>query len=186
MPMLRRHRNPCGHRFREAPSSSHGNPVQASQKSQSSAGSLSNLFYSLRMMSIAKGGSSRHLGSIVMLDWLVMLATVGLLVVSALNKRCFNARFLCRDARRSLAGWQEVLCFWKRPETLHGPTDGWCVEEPGRTAQHSSPPFHTPPGRHLWQLASTRTRLGPAIIARAVSAANHDLDVTSVTSGWQR
>lgn len=52
-------------------------------ESPNSAGSSSHWLYSLTMMSMARGGFSRHLGSIVTLDrFMFMSATVGRLVVS--------------------------------------------------------------------------------------------------------
>lgn len=135
---------------RDAPSPSHWYPVQASLKSQNSAGSSSNLLYSLRMMSIARGGFCRHLGSIVTLDRLLILATVGAACCFLpWIKRRFNARFCAATPAGSLAEWREVLRFSKLPNTLHGPTDGWCVEEPG---QRNNPLLPlTLPSRHLLQ-----------------------------------
>lgn len=134
---------------------------QTKQK-QNSAGSSFKLCsgsYSLRMMSTARGGLSRQLGSIaVKLDWLFMLAAGGLLFPPP-NKRCSTPASWCRF---SPAEWQELLSV---PKLCADGLDGWCVEESGRTA-NSAPllPATRPP---------PRTRLGPAVIGRAGSPANH-------------
>lgn len=145
------------------------NPIQTSQTKlrQNSAGSsfkLCRCFYSLRMMSMARGGLSRQLGSIVKLVWLFMLAAGGLSFPPP-NKRCSARRpLLCRF---SPAEWQELLSAPRLCTDWRMVCRGF--RQDGR--QRSSPPFHTPPKTLV--ATPPRTRLGPAVIGRAGSPANH-------------
>lgn len=141
------------------------------KQKQNSAGSSFKLCsgsYSLRMMSTARGGLSRQLGSIVKLDWLFMLAAGGLSFPPP-NKRCSTPASVPLQSR-----W----CSPSRNFARTGLTDGASASRipAGQQTALLSSLQHSPQNT-CFNPPTPRTRLGPAVIGRAGSPANHSLDV---------